>query len=131
MYHTENIEVIVYPDTIIELYNPTYKIASNRVVYCKMKDGTYRVEYLQRFLQKAPLDEKTYPDVLPKRLDFVQVEGSDLMIYKNGLKGCYPYNKEPKYRDVGNERFGFFRFELPDGRKGWLDSNTGKEYIDE
>jgi len=54
-----------------------------------------------------------------------------LFIFKNGLKGVYPFHKTPKYQTLTNKPVGdFLRFEMIGERGGWLDLRTGKEYLD-
>ena len=55
-----------------------------------------------------------------------------LLMYKDGMVGVYPFQSEPKYRSINPKpQGGFLRYTLPDGRKGWLNLQTGKEFLDE
>jgi hypothetical protein len=54
---------------------------------------------------------------------------SFLRIYKDGLVGCYPLNKEAHYVKLDYKYGVFFRFSMPNGNKGWLDRN-GNEFFD-
>lgn len=55
--------------------------------------------------------------------------------YKDNLWGCFPQNKKVRYKlvddfDIYHHPYKCFtRFELPNGKKGWLD-RSGNEYID-
>ncbi|MBC9798461.1 hypothetical protein [Sinomicrobium weinanense] len=53
-----------------------------------------------------------------------------LKLKKNGLYTWYLGDEKPKYKSLSSFDHHFSRFELPDGRKGWIDLN-GNEYIDQ
>jgi hypothetical protein len=42
--------------------------------------------------------------------------------------GYFPMNKTAKYKSINRFKGNFAEFELPNGRKGWLDLN-GNEYL--
>ncbi|AUC78990.1 hypothetical protein CW736_06060 [Nonlabens sp. MB-3u-79] len=52
------------------------------------------------------------------------------IVVKNNLKGYLGINKKPKYKTLEEFQGSFARFELPDGRKGWLQKNA-KEFLDQ
>lgn len=54
-----------------------------------------------------------------------------LRIYRNSLVGYFPLVKEARYSKLEECQANFIRFTLPGGRKGWLDLEDGKEYLDE
>ncbi|WP_433830748.1 hypothetical protein [Flavobacterium anhuiense] len=51
-------------------------------------------------------------------------------VKKGDLFGYYEINKTPKYKKLGDFEGIYARFELPDGRKGYL-ASSGHEYFDE
>lgn len=53
-----------------------------------------------------------------------------IRIYKNGLVGYFPLNKDVRYSFLGEQQGYFIRFILPNGKKGWLDMK-GNEFLDE
>ena len=53
-----------------------------------------------------------------------------LKLHKDDLYCYYPQASQPRYASLEVFRDFFARFELPDGRKGWLDI-YGNEYYDE
>ena len=61
--------------------------------------------------------------------DQITFSGGLLKIELNGLYGYYSINEEPKYKELGGFNYYLARFELPNGRKGYIDSN-GNEYFD-
>jgi hypothetical protein len=52
------------------------------------------------------------------------------VVKKDNLKGYLGINKKPKYKTLEKFQGSFARFELPDGRKGWLQTNA-KEFLDQ
>jgi len=49
---------------------------------------------------------------------------------KNNLFKLFPLHKEFRYKKLEDFQGNFARFELPNGKKGWL-SKEGEEYLDE
>lgn len=133
LYNTRNLDSIyLWHDEIeIDFFN---KISSNTICICRMDSGKYKLEYLTNFLFEnfENLSQIHYEETIMNDLDFVEAHSSYLKFVKNGLIGYYPYNKTAKYKEIEEYRGfeNFIRFTLPDGRKGWLDTD-GKEYLDE
>lgn len=70
--------------------------------------------------------------VLPARYDAIEFEyyRKPVKLKKGGLYGWYPQTNEAKYSKLKAFDRHFSRFELPDGRQGWIDLE-GNEYLDE
>lgn len=133
LYNTQNLDSIYIWNNQIEMdfFNG---ISNTTICVCRMDSGKYKLEYLADFLYEHPevLPEEYDKGTILNHLDFVEAHSSYLKFVKNGLIGYYPYNKTAKYKEIEEYRGfeNFIRFTLPDGRKGWLDTN-GKEYLDE
>lgn len=73
---------------------------------------------------------------IPQIMDSITVfrydnQLSQFMIYKDGLIGLYPFQSKPKYKVLNPKSLGgFLRYEMPNGKKGWLNLQTFKEYMD-
>lgn len=65
----------------------------------------------------------------PDKYTFEYIYNDILKFELRGLHGLFPFQKKPKYTKLLNFEKGFARFELLDGKKGWLDLE-GKEYLD-
>jgi len=61
--------------------------------------------------------------------DKITVEAGLLKLELNGLVGFYTIHKEPKYKTLGSFDNYLARFELPNGKKGYIDTK-GNEYFD-
>lgn len=74
------------------------------------------------------IDEKV---ILPFSYQKIVPFRNYLLIEKKGLLTFYPnMGTEPKYKKLDPYIGYFARFELPNGKKGWVDRN-GREYFDE
>jgi hypothetical protein len=75
-------------------------------------------------------------EILPIRFDSISRFNRDgierLLLYKDGLIGIYPLQKEVRYKTIEkpNEQ-KILRFQLPDGKFGWLNLWTRKELLDQ
>ncbi|MDI1257205.1 MAG: hypothetical protein PSV16_14015 [Flavobacterium sp.] len=102
------------------------------LIFSRLNTGKYNLNTMDYFLYENPSSAITaINDALPKDLDFVENTNGDIyLIAKNGLYTYFPIVKEIKYKVLGKFKDDFARFELPNGKKGWLDLD-GKEYLDE
>ncbi|HEY0045777.1 MAG TPA: hypothetical protein VGB44_03600 [Flavobacterium sp.] len=102
------------------------------LIYAKLKSGKfnlYTVDYLLNENPDAAAIKEN--DALPKNLDSITSIDQDLyLIEKNGFCTYYPIVPEIKYRSVEPFKGHFARFELANGRKGWVDAD-GNEYLDQ
>ena len=120
--------------TSITLYSEmtNYHKKTPLLVYTKLKNGKYNLNTLDLLIDPK-IDEQNleFNNLLPKNLDSIVSINQDLYkISKNNLFTYYPLVKEIKYKKLENFIENFARFELPNGKKGWL-SKDGKEYYDE
>jgi hypothetical protein len=127
LYNTDNMVAILNDDTD---GFPLYFSYDMPPFYCKMKDGTYSVRSIRDLIDDG-FDVNA--NAVSEHLDAVSYcrdRDVYVLMEKNGLKGFYEISKELRYKTLKPFSDGFARFSLPDGRKGWLDSN-GNEYFDE
>lgn len=74
------------------------------------------------------LEEEKY--ILPVEYNRIKSYESYIYIQKDGLATFYPnIGKKPKYKRLEPYIGNFARFEISDGKKGWVD-RKGKEYFD-
>jgi len=66
-------------------------------------------------------------ELLPAEYDSIY---QNLKFRKKGLYGIYGLNKGVRYTEINAIDQYFYKFKLPNGKKGWLDK-TGNEYIDQ
>jgi len=109
-----------------------YSIKYPILIYTKLKNGKYNLNTID-FLIDTKISNQSIElnNLLPKNLDSIVSINKD--IYKIGRENLftyYPLVKEIKYKKLENFIENFARFELPNGKKGWL-SLDGKEYYDE
>jgi hypothetical protein len=108
-----------------------YQLETPILIYTKLKNGKYNLNTID-FLIDPKIDEQNlkFNNLLPKNLDSIVTINQDLYkISKNNLFTYYPLVKEIKYKKLEAFQEDFARFELPNGKKGWL-SLDGKEYLD-
>lgn len=67
--------------------------------------------------------------VLPFIYDDIKANYRYMILRKKGLVCYYPISSTPRYKKLESFTHYFARFQLADGRLGWLAKN-GKEYID-
>lgn len=67
--------------------------------------------------------------ILPFAYDDIEAKNTHLILKKKGLTAYYPISDTPRYKELHPFRWQLARFQLPDGKWGWL-SKDGKEYID-
>lgn len=109
-------------------YSKKYPI----VLYSILKDKKYNLNTFDYFLVENlnPI-QKEINDKLPKNLDsLIKISADVYYISKNNLYTYFPIVKEIKFKSIEKFQGNFARFELPNGKKGWL-SKEGKEYYDE
>jgi hypothetical protein len=121
-------------EKFITLYSEmnNYQVETPILIYTKLKNGKYNLNTID-FLIDPKIDEQNlkFNNLLPKNLDSIVSINQDLYkISKNNLFTYYPLVKEIKYKELEDFQENFARFELPNGKKGWL-SKEGKEYLDE
>lgn len=120
--------------TSITLYSEmtNYYKKTPLLVYTKLKSGKYNLNTIDFLIDpKISKHNIEINNLLPKNLDSIVPLNQDLFkISKNNLFTYYPLVEEIKYKKLENFIENFARFELPNGKKGWL-SKDGKEYYDE
>ena len=134
--------------------SPTQLLVSKKVAG-KLKYGIYTYSEDEIRGRQILLDEKDqyksgeelekiekYKKLLNQRLNTVAVEKLpiiyDDILYKKGVVilqkdnkfGVFPFQKELKYKSLGEMKSHFIRFEMPNGQKGWLDLSAEKEFLD-
>lgn len=60
---------------------------------------------------------------------YFKEQSAFLRVEKNGLLGYFPMHKQPKFTSLETMKSNFARFELPDGKQGWIQNDT-IEYLD-
>lgn len=120
--------------TFITLYSEmnNYEKKFPILMYTKLKNGKYDLNTID-FLIDPKINDQGIElnNLLPKNLDSIVAINEDLYkIEKENLFTYYPLVKEIKYKKLENFTDSFARFELPNGKKGWLGLD-GKEYLDE
>jgi len=107
-------------------------------------DAFYRIQRNWLLVQKqqkfgiVSTDYWGYGDsnktVLPVIYDSISVSkrfGEPVRIYRKGLVGYFPINKDARYAKLEERIKNFVRFTMPNGRQGWLNIKEAKEYLDE
>ncbi len=121
-------------DTSITLYSEmmSYSIKYPLLIYTELKNGKFNLNTIDYLITENPSNEiQVENDNLPKDLDkIIAVDQGVYKIQKDGLTTYYPITKEIRYKKIEDFQDNFARFELPNGKKGWL-SKEGKEYLDE
>ena len=116
---------------LLELVDFSYEI-----IYFQKDNGTFGMSYLGKFLEKNENYRKSLESIEFNNFDnyqnlqFIEYKNSFYKIKKNNLYMLYSLQKDFRYKKLESFNGNFARFELPDGRKGWLDLE-GREYIDE
>lgn len=65
----------------------------------------------------------------PDTYTFTFTDKEHMQFKVRGMYGLYPFHRKAKFTKLSSFEKGFARFELPNGKKGWLDLD-GKEYLD-
>jgi hypothetical protein len=121
-------------ETFITLYSEimSYSIKYPLVIYTELKNGKFNLNTIDYLITENPSNKiQVENDNLPKDLDkIIAVTQGVYKIQKDELITYYPIQKEIKYKKIEDFQENFARFELPNGKKGWL-SKDGKEYLDE
>lgn len=102
------------------------------LVHYLNKNETYGMNYLGYFI-KPDFENGKDTNVEFKELQNLQSIEYKYPFYKlknNNLYKLYPLQKEYRYKKLYDFEGNFARFELPNGKKGWL-SSDGIEYFDE
>ena len=94
----------------------------------KDKNNKYSLAVKESLKGKKGITVKKKFIVDVDKIEFINYH-HPLKFYKSGLCGYYPQNKEAKYKTLERFNYYFARFELPNGKKGWL-GRDGKEYLD-
>jgi len=120
--------------TFITLYSEmgNYTVKYPLLMYTKLKNGKYNLNTIESLID-SDIDDKSkeFNALLPKNLDSIaSLNGRIYLIERNGLLGYYPLNRDVRYKILEKFQNNFARFELPNGKKGWL-SLDGHEYLDE
>lgn len=120
--------------TFITLYSEinNYSKKFPVLIFTKLRNGKYNLNTIDYLINsKINPQDIELNNMLPKNLDSIISIDEDLYkIKKNNLFTYYPLIKNIKYKKLENFIENFARFELPNGKKGWL-SKDGKEYLDE
>lgn len=94
----------------------------------KLDDGTFNLYLIE---SDVDLQVQNIDKVILKNLDAVSFTNWGFYkIKKDSLFTYYPLVKDLKYSTLEDFKGKFARFELPNGKKGWLGID-GKEYLDE
>jgi len=109
-------------------YSKKYPI----LIYSILKNKKHNLNTFDYFLvENLNSEQKEINNKLPKNLDSLTKINEDIyFITKNNLCTYYPIVKDIKYKKLEDFQGNFARFELPNGKEGWL-SKEGKEYLDE
>jgi hypothetical protein len=105
-------------------YTPTqfrYGLNLNEIVHLQTKKGTHYLFHTSYLYQ-------TSSSFIKDELDEVQVFNDCIRFKENNLCGYYGIHMKGRYKKLDEFQGYFARFELPNGKKGWLDRN-GKEYV--
>ncbi|UUC46874.1 hypothetical protein [Flavobacterium cerinum] len=120
--------------TFITLYSEmgNYEKKYPILIYTKLKNGKYNLNTIDFLIDPKINDQSIgFNNLLPKNLDSIVAVNEDIyIIEKENLFTYYPLVKEIKYKKLEKFTDNFARFELPNGKKGWLGLD-GKEYLDE
>jgi hypothetical protein len=136
LFNTEAIDSLEFADNYfnsITLYTESgYSKKYPILIYSILKNKKFNLNTFDYFLlENLNSEQKKINDELPKNLDFLEkIDNDNYLIKKDGLYTYYPIIKEIKYKTIDKFQGNFARFELPNGKKGWLSKN-GKEYLDE
>jgi hypothetical protein len=125
-YHFDN-----YKTRITEMVDFSYT-----VIYFQRDNGTYGMSYLGNFYVNNEdfnnnISSAEFNDFNEyQELQFVEFKYPFYKMKKNNLFKLFPLHKEFRYKKLEDFQGNFARFELPNGKKGWL-SKEGEEYLDE
>ncbi len=107
---------------------------NNNIVYYQKSDGKYGINYLGYFISKRNKITYGYYELIDsekyQNLQSIEYKPPFYKFKKNNLYKLYPLQEDFKYKSLEDFKFGFARFELPNGKKGWLDLE-GIEYLDD
>lgn len=96
------------------------------VVYYKKNNGLFGFNFIEKFINPNFKNEEFD---LFQELQSIEFKEPFYKLEKNNLFMFYPLQNNFKYKSLEQFQFNFARFELPNGKKGWL-SLDGKEYLD-
>ena len=139
LFNTTNIDSLEFASEYKENYNRItlstesgYSKKYPILIYSTLKNKKFNLNTFDYFLiENLNIEQKKTNDELPKNLDFLERIDSDIyLIKKNGLCTYYPIIKDIKFKTIKKFEGNFARFQLPNGRKGWLSKN-GTEYLDD
>jgi hypothetical protein len=137
LYNTTDIDSLEFTNNdhfnFITLYTESgYSKKRPILIYSFLKNKKYNLNTIEYFLnENLDSEKKDINDALPKNVDLITKIDNDIyLIKKDDLYTYYPIKKEIKYKTIGKFQGNFARFELPNGKKGWL-SKDGKEYLDD
>lgn len=131
-------------DSIREFYFTNLKKQLEREQYSykdfemfyKLKNGKYGFAPFQ-YLYNDENTEYYFKEIYAAyylqyhNLDKIEVSKNEYFkFYKNNKIALYPLIKNFRYKKLGNFNGYYARFELPNGKKGWL-SKDGIEYLDD
>ena len=140
-FHFSNIDnnIIFKNSAFIKDDNSNSKIIdsinfNNDIVFYKKLDGKYGINYLGYFIPKKQNISNQYYELVNfgdyQNLQNIEYKFSFYKMKRNNLYNLFPLQKDFKYKSLEDFKFGFARFELPNGKKGWL-SLDGTEYLDD
>lgn len=123
-----------YEFTFLDTTTKVYNIFSNYDLLITKKDSVYGlfsyanhdIKLDGRFAKKKRI---TLKEELPIQFDKIEYKDGLIYIRKNKLIGVYPHHKRERYLSLGERQGNYITFVLPSLKKGWLDLNTGKEYL--
>jgi len=128
--NTDGIESVYFHNNQSGSFMAGLSDYANCPVYFKHnKDGKFGLGELRRFTDPEHYDSGAYSDYQ----DLQSVEGVGPRLFKlkkNNLLMFYPLQRQFRYKSLEAFDGSFARFELPNGKKGWL-GGDGKEYLDE
>lgn len=137
LYNTTDIDSLEFTNNdvfnSITLYTESgYSKKYPILIYSFLKNKKYNLNTFEYFLnENLDSEKKDINDRLPKNIDLIiKIDNDNYLIKKDDLYTYYPIIKEIKYKTIGKFHGNFARFELPNGKKGWL-SKDGKEYLDD
>lgn len=129
LQNTEGIESVYFHNNQSGGFMAGLSDYANCPVYFKSKDGKFGLGELRRFTDPEHYDSDAYIDY--QDLQSVEGVGSRLFkLKKDNLLMFYPLQRQFRYKSLAAFDGSFARFELPNGKKGWL-GGDGREYLDE
>jgi hypothetical protein len=104
------------------------------VVYYKKNNGLLGFNFIEKFINPNFKNEEFDLFQELQSIEFQELQSIEFKepfykLEKNNLFMFYPLQNNFKYKSLDQFQYYFARFELPNGKKGWL-SLDGKEYLD-